>query len=275
MNIKEITMRHKPYYLLLFLILSSLFSCKSYKDLTYLQDVGENEDFLRAMPKEAPPYLIRPNDNLFVSILTQNPEMNMLYNPAMPQTTSTQAGTQQMYGELTSQYLNGYPVDLDGYIMLPVLGKINVESKTLPEAEERIKAKALEYLKEATVKVKLLNYKITVLGEVNTPGIYYNYDKSISVLDILSKAQGNTDFAQIDHVLVLRHKENGTETFRLNLQSSDQLLNSDAYYLQPDDIVYVEPGRNKNIKLRSPAILLYMSGITTLVLIINLINNVN
>ncbi|NJN24881.1 MAG: sugar transporter [Cyclobacteriaceae bacterium] len=267
-------MQHRLPLLLLLIALSTFFSCKSYRDFTYLQDVGEGEDFLRSLPKEPPPYLIRPNDNLYVSILTQNPEMNMLYNPATPQTTNAQAGTQQMYGELTSQYLNGYPVDKEGYIVLPVLGKINVEGMTLQDAEIRIKTKAMEYLKEATVKVKLLNYKITVLGEVNTPGIYYNYDKSISVLDILSKAHGNTDFAEIDHVLVLRHKEKGTETFRINLKSSTQLLNSDAYYLQPDDIVYVEPGRNKNIKLRSPAVLLYFSGITTLVLIINLINNV-
>lgn len=260
-------------YVSIFLGLISSMSCKSYKDLTLLTDIQADQDFLRNMPQDAPVYHIKKDDNLYVSILSQNPEMNLLYNPAMAQTTGYQTGTQQMYGDLASQYLNGYQVDQEGNIDLPILGKIFVEGASIPVAESKIIIKALEFLKSPTVKVKLLNYKITVLGEVNTPGTYYNYDKSISVLDALSMAHGITDFAQIDNILVMRHTDLGTETFRLNLQSSHSILNSKAYFLQPDDIVYVEPGRNKNAKLRAPSLLLFFSAMTTLAVVFTVFYN--
>jgi polysaccharide export outer membrane protein len=250
-------------------------SCKSYKDLILVSDLESQEEVLSNMPKDPPVYHIKKNDNLYVSILSQNPEMNILYNPAMAQAGGVQTGTQQMYGDLSSQYLNGYQVDENGNINLPILGKIDVEGTSIPVAESRILIKALEYLKSPTVKVKLLNYKITVLGEVKMPGTYYNYDKSISVLDAISMANGNTDFAQLDRVLVMRHTDKGTEIHRINLLSSNSLLNSKAYFLQPDDIVYVEPGKNKNTGLRSQAALLALSVVTTVTLVISFIYNIS
>ena len=231
-----------------------------------MKDVEAGQRVLNTAPQEAPEYHIRMKDNLYVSILSQNPEMNLLYNPALAQNTGTQTSTQQMYGSLSNQYLNGYEVDVDGFITLPVLGKIRVEGLTTTAAETKITETAMEYLKEPTVKVKLLNYKITVLGEVNKPGVYYNYDKSVSVLDAISMADGSTDFAHIENVLVLRHTEKGTETHRLNLASSKSLFNSNFYYLQPDDIVYVEPAKYKNVRLKTPIILLVLSSITTVIL---------
>lgn len=262
-------------YIFAGLMLWHITSCKSHKDLIYLQDLESSKEFLRGLPKEAPEYHIKKDDNLYVSILSQNPEMNLLYNPAMAQATGNQTGTQQMYGTLSIQYLNGYLVDEQGNISLPILGKIHVEGATVQQAESKIMIKALEYLKDPTVKVKLLNYKITVLGEVQNPGVYYNYDKSISVLDAISMASGNTNFARIEKVLVMRHTDQGTETHRINLQVSKSLLNSEAYFLQPDDIVYIEPGRNKNTQLNSPALFLAFSGISTMVLILTLILNNN
>lgn len=258
-------------FLALIIILIS--SCRSYKDLTYLQDLTSDKEFLRALPKDAPEYHIKMDDNLYISVLSQNQEMNLLYNPALAQSLGSQAGTQQMYGTLQSQFVNGYQVDEEGMVNLPILGKIHLEGVSIPDAESKIMIKALEYLKEPTVKVKLLNYKITVLGEVKKPGTYYNYDKSISILDAISMANGITNFAQLENVLVMRHTDQGTESHRVNLQSSSNLLNSDVFFLQPDDIVYVEPGRNKNTQLRSQETLLIFSGITALTLVMTLILN--
>jgi polysaccharide biosynthesis/export protein len=251
-------------------------SCKSYKDLILFSDLTNNRDLLQGYPINPPEYQIKKQDNLYVSILSQNPEMNLLFNPAMGQIGSTSAatGTGQMYGELSSQYINGYQVDQKGNINLPFLGAINVEGATIQAAEARIKARALDFLKEPSIKVKLLNFRVTILGEVNAPGTYYNYDKSISVVDAISMARGITDFAEINKVLVMRKTDRGTQTFRLNLQQSHEVLNSEAFYLQPDDIVYLEPGKIKNTRLNSQSYLLVISGITTLVLILNLINNV-
>lgn len=240
-----------------------------------LSDLESQKEFLRNMPQDPPVYNIKKDDNLYVSVLSQNPEMNLLYNPAMVQSGTSQSGTQQMYGSLSSQYLNGYQVDQDGNISLPILGKISVEGVSIPVAESKIMIRSMEYLKDPTVKVKLLNYKITVLGEVVNPGTYYNYDKSISVLDAISMAKGITDFAQLDQVLVMRHTDKGTETYRLNMQLSSNLLNSEAYFLQPDDIVYVEPGKNKNTALRAPSALLALSVVTTVALVFSLVYNIS
>ncbi len=268
-------MNNKIISFILFCTVPAILSCKSYKELTMFTDISSNRDFLQGYPISPPEYQIKRLDNLYVSILSQNPEMNLLFNPAMGQTGSTSTSTTQMYGELSSQYINGYQVDLKGNINLPFLGAINVEGATIQAAEARIRAKALDFLKEPSIKVKLLNYRVTILGEVNMPGTYYNYDKSISVIDAISMAKGITDFGEIDKVLVMRKTDRGTQTYRLNLQQSQDVLNSEAYFLQPDDVVYIAPGKNKNTRLNSQSILLAISGITTLVLILNLINNVN
>jgi polysaccharide export outer membrane protein len=239
-------------------------------------DLTNTRDFMKGYPIEPPEYHIKKLDNLYVSILSQNPEMNLLFNPAMGQMGGTTGGgTNQMYGNLESQYINGYQVDLNGNITLPFLGTIKVEGATIQAAESRIKIKALDYLKEPSIKIRLLNFRVTVLGEVTTPGTYYNYDKSLSVIDAISMAKGITDFAEIDKILIMRKSESGTETFRLNLKQSQNVLNSEAFYLQPDDIVYVEPGKNKNARLNSQGTLLMFSGITTLLLLANFVYNLN
>lgn len=265
---------HKSTVFFLLLLVSLISSCKSYKDLMMFSDLTSSRDFLKGYPINPPEYQIKKLDNLYVSILSQNPEMNTLFNPASGQMGVT-GGTFQMYGDLSSQYINGYQVDLNGDIYLPFLGAIKVEGATIQAAESRIMAKALDFLKEPSVKVRLLNFRVTILGEVNNPGTYYNYDKSISVIDAISKANGITDFAVIEKVLVMRKTESGTETFRLNLQQSQNVLNSEAYYLQPDDIVYIEPGRNKNTRLNAQSTLLVFSGVTTLLLILNFLSNIN
>ena len=126
----------KSFLSIIVFALVFLGSCKSYKDLTILSDLQSQKEFLRNMPQDPPEYHIKKDDNLYVSILSQNPEMNLLYNPAMVQSgTGQSAGTQQMYGNLPSQYLNGYQVDHDGNINLPILGKIYVEGASIPIAE--------------------------------------------------------------------------------------------------------------------------------------------
>lgn len=158
----------KKHLLFLFLILISLinFSCKTSKNLVYLNNTQDDE-LLVDMPESTDEYKIKVNDNLFVDIKSLSPEVNAIFNPA--QGVGTQGGTQQNYGQVSGQYLNGFLVDLRGNINLPIIGFVNVLDKTLEEARIEIQSKADEYIKEATVKVKLLSFKITVMGEVKNP----------------------------------------------------------------------------------------------------------
>ncbi len=258
----------KKYLLLMSLIIvMSIISCRSKKDLVYLQDV-EAEILAPEYGTKIPDYRIKTNDNLFVSIKSLNPEVNQLYNPA--QTTGGQQGSQQLYSQQSDQYLNGYLVDSKGNISLPILGSVGIAGLTQAEAQAKVQEKANEYLKDASVKVKLLNYKVSVMGEVTTPGVYYNYNSSLTVLEALSMANGITDYAKINRVLVMRTTEARSQTYRLDL-TKKSFLKSEAFFLQPNDVVYVEPHKIKNTNMNSAIYSLLLSSVSTAVLITSLI----
>ncbi|MBI9057186.1 MAG: polysaccharide export protein [Labilibaculum sp.] len=258
----------KKYLLLMGLIIvMSIISCRSKKELVYLQDV-EAEILAPEYGTKIPDYRIRTNDNLFVSIKSLNPEVNQLYNPA--QSTGGQQGSQQLYSQQSDQYLNGYLVDSKGNISLPILGSVGIAGLTQAEAQSKVQERANEYLKDASVRVKLLNYKVSVMGEVTTPGVYYNYNSSLTVLEAISMANGITDYAKINRVLVMRTTEDRSQTYRLDLTKKN-FLKSEAFFLQPNDVVYVEPHKIKNTNMNSAIYSLLLSTVSTAVLITSLI----
>jgi polysaccharide biosynthesis/export protein len=248
-----------------FILILSFISCRSTKDMKFFQDISDRELTQSAVkPTE---YLIKPEDNLYIDIQTTNPEVDLLFSPSR----STTYGTQSNYGDLASQYLNGYQVNDKGMIRLPVIGEVSVADKTEEGAKIAIQQKADEYLKNAMVKVKILTYKITVLGEVRDPGVYYNYNKSITLLEAISMAKGISDYASVRKVLVIRPSLKGNKSFRLDL-TKKEMLASEAYYLLPNDVVYVEPDRYKNFNLNATVFAMTLSTVTTAILVLTYIN---
>jgi polysaccharide biosynthesis/export protein len=245
-------------------------SCRSHKDLTILKDVSSTEP-LSKYPQLPPPYLVKSNDNLFVSIISSNMEMNELYNPAVAGSSRTQIGSNTVYNEVTGQFVFGYQVDSNGNIVLPLIGKVPVAGLSLLGCEEAISVKAKEFLKEFTVKVRLLNFRITVMGEVNKPGVYYNYNNVFTIMDAISMANGITNSADLKKILLLRQTPEGTQTYYLDI-SSKQSLSSAGYYLQPNDLVLVEPSKYKNVQLRSPIYSIVISSVATVLLLLSILN---
>jgi polysaccharide export outer membrane protein len=245
-------------------------SCRSYKEITLLRDAGEDGEATYLLPPEPPAYEIKEKDNLYVSILTLDAELNRQYNPSMGQ-GGFGGSTEQTFGSPTAQYLNGYQVDNNGNIQLPVLGPVNVAGLTLNQAQQVIFEAASEFIKDPTINVKLLSFRFTVLGEVQRPGLYYNFQEQMTIFEAISLANGNTEFAEIDKVLVLRKTDDEVKSIRVNL-SSIEMLNSDAYFIYPDDVVYVQPDKFKNVALKAPVYSLILSTITVAVLILNLVN---
>jgi polysaccharide export outer membrane protein len=231
--------------------------------------MGDQEQH-EGMPVEKPDYRIRPNDNLYVNIKSTNPEVNSLFN--LQGESGYSATTYQMYGQLSVQYLNGYLVDPDGTINLPIMGKIQVAGLTSIEIEKRVQQRTDEYLKDAVVSVKLLSYRVTVLGEVTNPGIYYNYNTSLTVLEAVGMATGINNFAKITTVLVVRPTENGSESYRLNFNEKEMML-SEAFYLQPNDVLYVEPDKFKNVQLNATTYSLFLSSITAILAVVAIVLN--
>lgn len=256
---------------LVFIFALLLTSCRNPKDLVMFRDLQNNEN-LYDVPVDAPEYIIKPYDNLYLNISTLDPEINNLFNPSAGGGPGYSSGTQQMYGDRASQYINGYMVSANGTIKVPILGLVDVAGLSLPEAQELIASRAEEYLKEPNIKVKVLNFKINVLGEVNNPGIFYNYEGSINILDAISMANGITTFAEIKDVLVIRHNEDVTKTYNLDFSNKD-VYTSEAFYLQPNDVVYIKPNRFKGRQENRTVYSLMLSTISTILVATSIILN--
>jgi polysaccharide biosynthesis/export protein len=246
-------------------------SCRFAKDLTYFSDIEKGQS-LFGFPKEATEYRIRPLDNLYVSIQTNNPEVNQQFTLSGNNNgfISTQ---QQTFAGLPDQSINGYLVDANGIISFPTIGNISVVGLTLLEAQNRIRDLSLQYLKvEPIVKVRILSFKVNVTGEVRNPGLYYNYLGKLNVLDAISMANGITDYAKIKNIIVIRQNKFNTKTFALDL-TSKKLFESEAFYLQPDDLIYIPPGKFKNTGLNTPTYSLVFSALSSMLISASFILN--
>lgn len=250
----------------LIILLTGLFSCRSSKDLIYMNDAANYE----TIKDLSTAYILKAGDILYVSIKSISPEVNTLFNPESNMESGNMGQGYMKYTTPSGAYLYGFELDTNGNITLPMLGKVNVIGVTVSQAESIVQKKADEFLKEAIVKVKLLNFKVTVAGEVRNPGVYYNYNNSINVLEVLALASGNTDFATIKKVMIVRAVPDGKKTFMLDL-SSKEAYQSEGFYLQPDDYVMVQPDKYKNFQLNSQAYSLVLSSLSVLIAVLGFV----
>lgn len=210
-------------------------SCASTKDIAYFQNKMVNQP--EKIDKHAG-IVIQPKDMLSIVVSSRNPELVAMFNLPV---VSYQAG-----GEVTlntaQQRLMGYVVDEEGFIDFPVLGKLNIVGKTRWEVAELVKNKLIQegYLSDAVVTVEFLNFKISVLGEVASPGTFSIDGDKVTVLQAISLARDLTIFGRRDNVSVIREQDGKRTIYEINLTDVD-LFKSPAYYLQQNDIVYVQP----------------------------------
>jgi polysaccharide export outer membrane protein len=250
------------FVLSIYLIVAS--SCTSHRQLVYLRNV-DSVSTGTFYPKHKPDYHIQTRDIMYVKIYSLNEDMSSLINQTIG------SYQQNLFQNETSLFINGYAVSDSGDIEIPILGRIRIAGKTMDEAISAIRQRADQYLKDATVIVKLISFKVSVIGEVNRPGTYNNFNNQLSVLEAISMAGDITDYGNRKQVLVLRPNALGTNSFRLDLTNKN-ILSSDGFFLLPNDIVYVEPIKNKSFRLNMPTISLAFTSISTLILILNYIN---
>jgi polysaccharide export outer membrane protein len=172
--------------------------------------------------------------------------------------------------------LSGYEVKESGNIILPVIGEFEIEGLTLEKARVILQQRVNEVFNNTTVECKLLNFKFTVIGEVRSPGTYLNYGSYLTVLEAIGRAGGIEDFGKRNNILVIRPVKGGTKTFKLNLQDK-QILSSEAYFLLPNDVIIIEPEKQKIFNANLPTISFIIttvaSVLTTSLLLINYLNN--
>ena len=262
-------MNHRQLILLTGLMMSfAFFSCRNSRELIYMENTWNNE-ILDALADSVTEYAIKPGDILYVSIKSMNAEVNALFNPE--EGMSGQSGSSsQKYNTPQGAYLYGFEVNKEGKLRLPILGLIPVAGYPQSEIEEIVQQQADKYMKDAIVKVKLLNYMVTVLGEVKNPGVYYNYNNNFTLLSALGMANGNTDFANINKVTIIRPQEDGKKVIKLDLSDKASWL-SEAFYLYPNDYILVEPDEGKNFQLNSQAYSLMFSSISIMLALLGFI----
>lgn len=221
----------KIIFLLLSLILLS--SCSTKKSIIYLQDIDERKledvDFIK------PKVVIEINDILKIDVVTLNPESALPFNKS-----GMQNGMGATQGGLVK--LQGYMVDKNGDIELPLIGRINVIGLNLRQAEEKIKANLTSYLKNPFVSVAFVNYKFTVQGEVKSPGTYEVFEPNLTLLQALGMAGDLTIRGKRDDILIIRTIGSKRITRRIDLRKSDW-MNSPYYFIKQNDYIYVEPNK--------------------------------
>lgn len=254
------------------LILSSVIllftQCRSSEELIYLKDATNNGQF-KGLSKQSTEHILKPGDILYISIKSMNAEVNALFNPESNMENSSTMGVQK-FTTPSGAYLYGFEIDPEGKIKLPMLGNLKVDGVTISQVETIVQKKTDEFINDAIVKVKLLNFTVTVLGEVRSPGVYFNYKNSMTVLEALAMANGNTDYATIKKVTVVRPDFDSYQTYKLDLNSKDIFL-SEGFYLRPNDYVVVQPDKNKNFQLNSQAYSLAFSSLSMLLAVLAVI----
>jgi polysaccharide biosynthesis/export protein len=237
-----------------------LSGCVSQKKIKYLQQDPKQDSVMLWELKKAAEYKVQPSDNLYISIKSLSEKANDIFNQ--------QVGASEMTSD-ASIYLNSYTVNREGFIDCPVIGKVYVRNMTVEEVKEALQKLVGEYLKETIVIVKLVNFNITVLGEVQRPGEFKVYQDKITIFEGISMAGDFTDFANRKEVALIRVTEKGSEIHYIDLNSVS-VLSSPYYYLKPNDVIYAAPLKAKQWGFATFPYALLLSTISTILLIITL-----
>ena len=233
-------------------------SCASRKELVYLQGGSNTKELVSYEP------VLQPDDVVMIVVSSENPEVAAPYNL---KAITVQGDTENGIG---AQRMQTYILDKEGKIEFPLLGTISLSGLTKTQAVAKLKELLKDHVNDAVINFRILNFKITVLGEVQKPGTYPVTSERITLLEAIGMSGDLTIYGNRTNVLLIREK-NGTKTMeRIDLTKSD-FLNSSAYYLSQNDVVYVEPNKTRiNSSAIGPNLTVGISALSLIVTIIAL-----
>ena len=223
------------------LMLLTAVSCGTPKEITYFQDLKPGQTQLAITdPVEI---RVRPKDKLSILVNAPDQKLTNMFNLPI---ISQQVGQESASG--TSRGISGYTVDSEGNISFPVLGKVRVDGMTREQIAEHLttQLKEQELIKDPVVTVEFMNLFVSVMGEVSHAGRIKIDRDNFTILDALSEAGDLTIYGKRDRVLVLRQENGKQHVYGVNLCDARQIYSSPVYYLQQNDVVYVEPNDTKS-----------------------------
>ncbi|MCX2574292.1 polysaccharide biosynthesis/export family protein [Pedobacter sandarakinus] len=245
----------KKITLLLTIYASVLLSCAPKRDLVYFSNLAKVSSEEKLQGQEVK---IQQNDLLSISVNSLNPESNVLF-----------AVNNRMPGADSQMKVDGYKVNKEGFVVLPVIGPMRLQGLTIEQAQMSISQELDKYVKKPVVDIKLVNFKVTVIGEVNRPSSFTVPGDNINLLEALGMAGDMTVYGKRENVLVIREQNGQRQMKRLNL-NNQEVLSSPFFYLKQNDIVYVEPDKSKAIEYSSstramPLVIASISAVAVLI----------
>ncbi len=204
-------------------------SCISQNKVKLMQESVAKQASTEFANIKSTTYRLQSGDHLYIEVYSVDPKTSKFFQTDFPDLMNP-----------TYLYLKSYSVDEFGYINFSFVDKMYVKGLTVPEVKEQIQKTLNEYFKESTVVVKLVNFEVSVIGEVNEPGSFTIYRDQINLFQAIGLAGGFKEFGNPKRVKLVRQTQTGSTTVELDL-SKDKILESPYFYMQPNDVVYVEP----------------------------------
>ncbi len=244
----SISRLHISVYLACVLCLGMTTSCISNKKMIYLQ--GATQQY--ALPQEIMDYTelqVQPDDQLAISVASKDVELLARFN----NNTLIGGGNNSQTGTNTVNVSSGvsyFRVNKDGNIEFPIFGTIHVGGMTTGEISTMIQKRMIDegYINDAVVNTKIMSFKVTVMGDVKNPGTQTYQGERLTILEALGKAGDLTNSAYRNNVLVIREENGQRKAYEVNLLDNQAVFNSPAYYLQQNDVIYVQPNKSQRVK---------------------------
>ncbi len=238
--------------IILLSILSMACSSSKHRYLQAPQGAAQEDTLYQKSLNE---YRLQPNDILYVKVLTPVEKYANMFDLSP---------TQQTMSNMTGQYfyISGYPVDLTGSIEMPVVGKVHVAGFTVAEIEKIIHQKVSEVVYENQVFVRLVSFRINIVGEVKSPGEYTIFRDQANIIQALSLAGDMNYYGDRRKIMVYRNTETGVIPHIIDLTKRDA-LSSPIFYLQPNDMVYIQPLPRTVFRVTVTDMVTYISAISS------------
>jgi polysaccharide biosynthesis/export protein len=245
-------MKFKIYYLVALLFVTS---CGPTRNLAYFSDLKEQLSYSEEITNTTVSR-IQPNDLLSIAVSSRSPESDMQFNRG---TLAVNDGK-----------LEGYLVNENGIIDFPVLGQIRLAGLSKQEAKDTLSHALQQYLKEPVVSIRNMNFKVTVIGEVNRPSTFTVPTERITILEALGLAGDMTPYGKRENVIVMREEAGIRTIVRLDLNSK-KILNSPYFYLQQNDVLYIEPDKMKQVQVstNTKSLAIFTTAVSLATLIIS------
>ena len=252
-------------YMLLFVMAAVLSSCTSSKKITYFQNITSLNERISSNYEAT----LKADDLLLIMVSSSNPDAAVPFNlPIVGVMNSTNTSSDVVGGQMQYQ---SYLVNALGEIEFPVIGSVKVGGLTRTKAMEELYAELKKYIKDPIINMRILNYKVSVMGEVVQPGVFNVLTERITLPEALSRAGDLTIYGNRKNILIVREVD-GKKTHNFVDITSSDFINSPFYYLSQNDLVYVEPNRTKiNSSAIGPNTGVIISAVSLLITIVALV----